>query len=858
MLHMRCTRALLEVVALLLGTCGGSLVLGACGGGSSSPPSFEITSGTPPNGATGVTYPGFTFSASNGVVPINWSESGVLPPGMSLNTSGQLLGTPVSAGTFSFVVTASDSSNPPRTATTTVDLLISDSLILISTNPQPPSATATYPYAGFVFMVSSGGTPPFTWAVSAGTLPPGLMLGTDGTLSGLPTNSGPFGFTVAATDSAPTPQTQSAPFTLTVNTPTAPVVSTTPAPPSGTITYPYASYQFAASGGYAPYTWAVTTGAVPAGLTLSADGVLSGTPGVAGTVMFTVTATDSATPPEAGQQSFAITVNTPAPPVINTSPAPPAGIGDQSYPGYTFTATGGYLPLTWAVTANVLPPGIALGSDGSLTGTPTTVGSFPFTVTVTDSAPTPEMNSAPFEIDIATPPPPTIDVPTLPTGIVGTAYATISFIAANGLLPLVWTETGALPVGLELSPAGVLSGTPQNDGEFPITLNVTDALGRNAPGVPLTVRVSLARPAAAFTLLTASMTIPRSAHTATLLLNDQVLITGGTGPGGVLTSAELYNPANQTFTATTSSLTVGRSGHTATLLTNTALPDYGFVLLAGGGDQSAELYDPTAGTFTATGSMVGPHSGQTATLLQNGQVLVAGGGTASAELFNPATGTFTATGSMSISRTGHTATLLLNGQVLIAGGESQTAELYDPVAGQFTLTGSMSENRTGHTATLLANAAAPNYGMVLIAGPDVSAEVFNATPGTFSLVGNLLGAATAATANLLNDGTVLIAGGYGIFPLGILENRGIDRPVCVPSRALGVPLSLALTDLFAPESEGFNGTGLLQTARYRHTATLLADGTVLVTGGTFAGRHFEGNCPVSAVDTLLSSAELYQ
>src|SRR4029077_19247791 len=116
-------------------------------------------------------------------------------------------------------------------------------------------------------------------------------------------------------------------------------------------------------------------------------------------------------------------------------------------------------------------------------------------------------------------------------------------------------------------------------------------------------------------------------------------------------------------------MTIARSVHTSTLLANSKLPNYGKVLVVGGGwGQSAELYDPTADAFTATGSMVAQHLGQTATLLQNGQVLVAGGETASAELFNPSTGTFTATGSMTVSRSGHTATLLPDGRVLIAGG----------------------------------------------------------------------------------------------------------------------------------------------------------------------------------------------
>jgi Putative Ig domain/Galactose oxidase, central domain len=840
------------------------LLTASCGGGGSSPPPFVITSGAPSNGATGVAYAGFTFIASNGVAPVSWTGSGALPPGLSLNTAGQLLGTPVTAGTYSFTVLAADSSSPPHDATATVSLQISDSMMVISTAPQPPSGTATYPYAGYAFTVASGGSPPFTWAVTTGTAPAGLTLGSDGSLSGLPTSAGAFTFTVTVTDSASTPQRVSAPFTIMVGTPTAPVVSTTPPPPTGTVTYPYNggnAFPFSAGGGLGPYIWSVTTGAVPAGLTLGSDGTLSGTPTTAGTVTFTVTATDSAQPPEAGSQSFTVAVNTPGPPVINLTPAPPTAVADNGYPNFNFTASGGYLPLTWAVTAGALPAGISLATSGSLDGVPTIIGSFPITVTVTDSASVPAMNSASFTIAITAPPPPTINTAAPPTGTVGTAYPAFPFGATNGYLPLVWSETGALPGGLGVSAGGVLSGTPGEAGQFPIMLNVTDSLSRSAPSAPLTVRVSSARAAAGFTPTTGSMTAARSEHTATLLQSGRVLIAGGSDASGTLASAELYDPTNQIFAAT-SSMTVARSGHTATLLADAALPNSGKVLLAGGGSQSAELYDPTAGTFTATGNMVAPHTSQTATLLQNGQVLIAGGATASAELYNPATGTFIATGSMTVSRSAHTATLLLNGQVLIAGGGTATAELYDPAKGTFTATGSMIEPRSEHTATLLANATLPNHGAVVIAGPDFSAETFDPTTRTFSRVGDLLSlgpvpADRSMTASLRNDGTVVVVGGYYYVPL-----YRSGTPGCFKYGE--AKYSLAVAQLFAPESEGFTTTAHLNTARYGHAATVLADGTVLVTGGTLGTVHTGYVCnhyhpsAISSVTTVLASAELYK
>lgn len=228
---------------------------------------------------------------------------------------------------------------------------------------------------------------------------------------------------------------------------------------------------------------------------------------------------------------------------------------------------------------------------------------------------------------------------------------------------------------------------------------------------------------------TGSLNVARIWHTATLLNNGMVLISGGEIPTGNTTaSAELYNPATGTFT-TTGSMTTERNFHTATLLNN------GMVLIAGGlaptgnTSASAELYNPTTGTFTTTGSLNSARLYHTATLLNNGMALIAGGTgspntlipLAGAELYDPATGIFTATGSLNTARHRHTATLLNNGRVLIAGGEAggngistllASAELYDSATGTFAATDSLNTARLYHKATLL------NNGRVLIAGGD--------------------------------------------------------------------------------------------------------------------------------------------
>ena len=272
---------------------------------------------------------------------------------------------------------------------------------------------------------------------------------------------------------------------------------------------------------------------------------------------------------------------------------------------------------------------------------------------------------------------------------------------------------------------------------------------------------------------TGDMSTARTAHTATLLPSGKLLIVGGdtclfTGyyyEFCPLSSAEVYDVGAGTF-ATTGKMSVARVFHTATLLNN------GKVLVTGGHDASAELYDPASGTFAVTGSMSVGRNSHTATLLASGKVLIAGGQgvgvLATAELYDPTSGTFTATGSMAAARTSHTATLLINGKVLIAGGFNSagatlaTTELYDPGSGTFTATGAMATARTSHTATLLAN------GKVLVTGGIAnmanggslsSAEVYDVVAGTFSATGPMMTVRDSHFAILLANGTVLVAGG---------------------------------------------------------------------------------------------------
>jgi N-acetylneuraminic acid mutarotase len=364
-----------------------------------------------------------------------------------------------------------------------------------------------------------------------------------------------------------------------------------------------------------------------------------------------------------------------------------------------------------------------------------------------------------------------------------------------------------------------------------LALPLSAGAAQAAPQSPAAVTAQGGSPANTFVPVPA-MSVRRSGATATLLGDGDVLVAGGG-----TAAASLFDPDTRTWSATASMSTV-RSDATATLLAD------GDVLVAGGccevGQQyenlaTAELYDPSTGTWTNTGSLNVARSGDTATLLQNGDVLVAGGacnGSAygcdagsflsnlkSAELYDPTTGIWTLTGSMSAGREFQTATLLANGEVLVAGGFStcdddfctdlKTAELYDPVTGKWLPTGSMATAREQHTATMLTD------GDVLVAGglnqggssghstTFASAELYDPLSGRWSPAASMNQARAGHTATLLSGGWVLVTGG------------GTDT-----------------SEVYEPDPGVWVPTGDLSTSRTDQTATALGNGDVLVAGGT--------------------------
>ena len=261
-----------------------------------------------------------------------------------------------------------------------------------------------------------------------------------------------------------------------------------------------------------------------------------------------------------------------------------------------------------------------------------------------------------------------------------------------------------------------------------------------------------------FSRTAGDLTIARAAHTSTALSDGRVILTGGTEWSQdyfvANNTVEIFDPVSSAFSPS-SPMGHPRLAHTATVLVT------GNILITGGCNPvtgTAELYDPSTSSFTQTGSMASWRCYHTGTLLNDGRVLIVGGwgAASSAEIYDPKEGTFTSAGRTVYPHSQHTATLLPDGNVLIAGGGSAGAEVYDPIAATFVSTGNMFSSRGAHSATLLSN------GGVLIAGGiwDVVSEFYNLETGSFFQDADMLTPVVEHTATLLLSGQVFIAGGW--------------------------------------------------------------------------------------------------
>jgi hypothetical protein len=515
---------------------------------------LSITTQAPlAGGEVGVAYTQ-AFAATGGTPPYSWSASG-LPSGLSISSAGVISGTPTAAGSFSVTVQATDSAK----ATATRSFTITVTALTITTATLPNGTVGTSYTA--TTLAATGGTPPYTWSASG--LPSGLSISSAGVISGTPAVAGSFSVTLKVTDSAQATATQT--FTITV---AAALTITTATLPNATVGTPYSQTLTASGGG--TFAWSVSTGALPAGITLSSAGSLSGTPTAPGTFTFTVSVTGGG---QTATQSFTITVT--AALTITTATLPNGTVG-TAYTATTLAAAGGSGALTWSISTGALPGGITLSSAGSLSGTPTAPGTFTFTVGVTGGG---QSASKSFTITVGVPagPPATI------TGLPATATPATQPALGIGIpsaYPLDITGTVTLTFAPDTpSPDGgeVVFTTGGRTVSFTVPANTTQAVFSGAtPGVQTgtvsgTITLTLKLTAAGIDITpspapSTKMTIAKSAP-----FIKSATVTGVTSSGfnlvvvGYATSREMVS-ATVGFTAA-NGVTLASSTATVSLAT---------------------------------------------------------------------------------------------------------------------------------------------------------------------------------------------------------------------------------------------------------------------------------------------------
>lgn len=443
---------------------------------------------------------------------------------------------------------------------------------------------ASLPVGGGVFVVGQAiptqqlGTNPFldasfTWSVSSGSLPPGLIFdNVYATITGTPTVPGAFTFTITAVESGTITYTASQQYTLYVST-GSPLTLTplTPPPPGGAVGSSYASFTYQVAGGVPGYTWSLQSGTAINGLTLnSTTGLLSGIPLAGGVFPIGVVVKDAS----GTQVTASFNLN-----VLGISTASlPAGALGGAYT-QTLTSVGGTGPLTWSLAGtSTLPPGLSLSAQGQIAGTPTTLGAYPFQVNVTDTVA--KLTAAKsFNISITSILTVTTTSP-LPNGALGVAYSQ-TLQATGGIAPYTWSATG-LPAGLTLAPTtGILSGTPTAGGTSTISVTVTDAAnGKATASLSLTFGALAITPA---TLPTGFVNVPYPATTLTIAgaMVANWAVTVGTLPAGLILNSSTGVISGTPTTAGSSPFTITASFGNLTAVVPPVVQAFTVVINAG-------------------------------------------------------------------------------------------------------------------------------------------------------------------------------------------------------------------------------------------------------------------------------------
>ena len=397
-----------------------------------------------------------TLRATGGSSGFLWSvdDPYSLPPGVGLSLSGHLAGTPLSPGTYIFNLRASTIAlSTTQPAQSLCKMTVQPAAVQMTSGCALPNATVGVPYAQV--LSTAGGYAPYRYSL-VGQLPPGLALTPDGLVAGTPLFGNTVSFQVGVTDSRGGQTSQAC--SVTVNPPAFNLTQVCPLPAAVT----GAAYNQTLPPGY---VWSLS-GTLPAGLTLTPDGTISGTPMSGNLSRFLLIATDPNGNPAAQVCSLAVTRG---PLAVTGCPLPDAASG-QSYQA-SLNALGGSSPYTFT-SAGSLPPGITVWPNGLVSGSSTAAGSYPFNVTVREAygqtfTQACSLNVAPSVLHVTSACP-------LPDAKLGQSYSA-QVQAVGGVAPYQFAFLGYLPDGLQSASDGRLSGTPTALGGDAFLVQVTDS-----------------------------------------------------------------------------------------------------------------------------------------------------------------------------------------------------------------------------------------------------------------------------------------------------------------------------------------------------------------------------------------------